>query len=81
MVLKKFLITESEDYIFANLLVGVLLPSTRFKDEHGNCTKTLTIIDGMERFVLHVSSINDYEKEIADCSGKYYSVWTHGAYY
>lgn len=56
------------------MLASVLPSSTRFKNEEGKLKKKITIIDAQESFVLRLTSLNNYEAEIAERISKYYSI-------
>ncbi|XP_065359760.1 uncharacterized protein LOC135953710 [Calliphora vicina] len=65
--------TDSEDYIYTLLLNAVLPSPARFKNEMGKRNKRVTIVDSQESFVLRLTCINDYERQINTVINKYYS--------
>ena len=63
---------DSLDCIHALLLNAVILPTARFSDKTGKNSKKTSIADAIEGFIVHLISINDYEKVISELREKYY---------
>ncbi|XP_046804449.1 uncharacterized protein LOC124419370 [Lucilia cuprina] len=64
---------NSLDYIHTILLNSVILPNARFSDKRGKNSKKISIPDANESFIVHLTTINDYEKVISELKEKYYN--------
>lgn len=69
-----FCFVNSLDYIFTILLNAVILPTARFADKANKNKKKITIPDANESFVIHLTTINNYENIISKLTDKYYNI-------
>lgn len=62
------------DYIYTVLLNSVILPTARFTNKSTKLSKKVSIPDANESFIVHLTTINNYEKVISELREKYYNI-------
>lgn len=67
------LFSDTLDFIYTILLNSVILPTARFSDKGGKNLRKISIPDANESFVIHLTTINNYENVITEINDKYYN--------